>query len=150
MHSSRSLYRSMSTSLLYRSIAFLRVFFLLSVIKEGSIDGKSMYTAVSVTLPNCGRQNQNMASKKNTVTITSRTFSDTNYQRNSSYPILFHSSQVHLRQLHDQTKLAFTNTVRLQLHASSKAFGYMRDRTSAIASSPSFPHFIAGIAAGAL
>ena len=139
----------MSRSMLFRSIALLRAFFLLSVLKEGSIDGRSMYTAASVPLPNCDSLSQSIAGKKNTVSITSRIFSDMNYQRNSSYPILFHTSQEHMRQLHDQTKLAFTNTVRLQFHASSKAFGYMKDKTSAIASSPSFPHFVAGIAAGA-
>ena len=140
----------MSKSFLHWSIAFLRIFFVLCILKEGSISGNTIYNAVSVSPMGSVSQNQRIACKESTISITSRTYPYTNSQRNSSYPILFYSSQEHLRLLHDQSKLAFTNTVRLQLHATSKVFGHIRERSSLIASSPSFPHFVAGIAAGTL
>lgn len=71
------------------------------------------------------------------------------YQRRALMNVLT-SEQDHspLRYLLDQSRVALTNTHRMKCSVGERAFRYAENRRKEMTSSPSFPHFVAGITAG--
>ena len=161
----------MNTSVLHRSISFLAVFFLLSIFKEGSISGKEVYSSTTIIpiIPIGNRKQNDVRTSgflKAVRSFASHMINDANFQREASLPILTQSISVPLplplplflpvflplllpvRHFKEQSILAFKNTVRFQSEFSVKTFKILSEGTDKIISSPSFPHFVAGLTAG--
>lgn len=131
-------------------LSVLNAFVILHILKDSSIYGESAYHGISITAAlNPSRNNVQFSRGKSAPRTVTRFGRDISYQRNESCSFLASNDHLPLRHIFDQSKLAFINTVRHHHHVTSKAVKYIEDKTSAITSSPSFPHFVAGIAAGA-
>lgn len=139
----------MSRSSFRTILSVLNAFIILHILKDSSIYGESAYHGISVTAALIPSRNDNLFSGgKSALRSPIQMGRGGSYQRNESCIFLASNDHLPLRNILDQSKLAFINTVRHHHHVTSKAVKYIEDRTSAITSSPSFPHFVAGIAAG--
>ena len=141
----------MSRSPFRTILSVLNAFVILHILKDSSIYGESAYHGISVIAAlNPSRNNIHFSGGKSASGSLTNRGRDISHQRNESCIFLASNDHLPLRHILDQSKLAFINTVRHHHHVTSKAVKYLEDRTSAITSSPSFPHFVAGIAAGEL
>lgn len=132
------------------TLTFVRTVLLLYVLNTGIICGGSIFHGIRVaTRANLMRTTNHFNCSESVHGLSNRLVVDADYQRNISSAFL--AADMGLEPFHylmDRSKLAFANSVERQFHIATEAFGFIVEKTSAITSSPSFPHFVAGITAG--
>jgi hypothetical protein len=131
-------------------LTFVRAILLFYVLNTGIICGASIFHGIRVaTRANSMRTRNHFNCSESVFDLSNRLVVDADYQRNISSAFL--AADMGLEPFHhlmDRSKLAFANSLQRQSLFATEAFGLIVDKTSAITSSPSFPHFVAGITAG--
>ena len=131
-------------------LAVFRAFLLVYVLRTEIICRGSVFHGIRVaTRPDSMQSNLHFNCSGSVFGLSNRLVVDADYQRNISSAFL--AADMCLEPFHqiiDRSKLAFANSLLLQSHIATEAFGFIGEKTSSITSSPSFPHFIAGITAG--
>lgn len=132
------------------TLTFVRAILLLYVLNTEIICGGSIFHGIRVaTRADSMRTKNHFNCSESVFGLSNRLVVDADYQRNISSAFL--AADMGLEPFHhimDRSKLAFANSLQRQSHTATEALRFLVEKTSAITSSPSFPHFIAGITAG--
>ena len=122
---------------------------LLVTLWDGSIFAESTNHIVSAIRPVDSKMCHNSQISKPVLRSVDEVIAAIDYQR-STFLAVMTSELDHspLRFLLDQSKVVLTNTHQMKCSVGERAVRYAQKKRKEITSSPSFPHFVAGIAAG--
>lgn len=142
----------MLRSLFHSVTILLGAILLLVTLWDGSMFAESTNHIVSAIRTSDSNMGQNTRTCKQVLRSFDDVIEAIEYQRCTLLNVLTteldHSP---LRYLLDQSRIVLTNTDshRMKCSIGERAVRYAQNKRKEITSSPSFPHFIAGIAAGA-
>lgn len=122
---------------------------LLVTLWDVSTSAESANHIVSAIRPSDSKVGHNSLIFKPVLRSVDEVIEVVEYQRRALINVLT-SEQDHspFRYLLDQSRVVLTNTNRMKCSVGERAVRYAEDRRKEMTSSPSFPHFVAGITAG--